>query len=175
MPIDTKKTFIPLSIAVLVVSDTRDIQSDRSGKFLSEAIVKDGHNLAAMDIVTDDKNLIVSKLQHWIKDSSVDIIISTGGTGLTARDVTPEALEDVASKHIPGFGELFRYLSFAKIGTSTIQSRALAVLADTTYIFALPGSTGACRDAWNGILSSQLDSRYQPCNFIELIPRLSSS
>ena len=172
MPIDPDIEFIPLNIAVVVVSDTRDATTDRSGAYLADAITKAGHNLVEKAFVTDDKDEIVRKLQSYIEDEHIPVVITTGGTGLTLRDVTPEALEAVASKTIPGFGELFRNLSYEKIGTSTIQSRALAVVAGSTYIFALPGSTGACKDAWKGILSTQLDARYQPCNFTELFPRL---
>lgn len=164
--------FQPLSIAVLTVSDTRTPATDTSGKLLAERLQSAGHTLAAHEIVQDERKAISGKLRDWIADADVQVILATGGTGITARDVTPEAVRDVIDKEIPGFGELFRWLSFKTIGTSTIQSRALAGLADRTLIFALPGSTGACRDAWDGILAQQLDIRHKPCNFTELLPRL---
>lgn len=163
---------IPVRIAVLTVSDTRDPSTDRSGDILVERLTSAGHILADRAIVIDDATLIADRLTGWIGDPSIDCVISTGGTGVTGRDVTPEALDRVAEKKIPGFGELFRWLSFQTIGTSTIQSRADAGVAKGTYIFCLPGSTGAVRDGWDGILVSQLDSRHQPCNFVELFPRL---
>jgi molybdenum cofactor biosynthesis protein B len=163
----------PVNIALLTVSDTRTTADDSSGNILAERITAAGHHLAARTIVRDDANLLVEQFRGWIADPDIDCIISTGGTGLTGRDVTPEALERVKSKDIPGFGELFRWLSFKTIGTSTIQSRAAAVLAETTYIFALPGSNGAVKDGWDGILADQLNSDNKPCNFVELMPRLS--
>ncbi len=163
---------VPVRIAVLTVSDSRGLAEDRSGDTLVARIVAAGHVLADRAIVRDDAELIVSRLHAWIDDPDVDCVITTGGTGVTGRDVTPEAVERVADKMIPGFGELFRWLSFAKIGTSTVQSRACACVARGTYIFALPGSTGAVKDGWDGILASQLDSRHKPCNFVELMPRL---
>ncbi len=172
MPIDETAAFRPVRIAVLTVSDTRTHDDDRSGDTLVERLTGAGHELADRAIVRDDPDLIVGKLHAWIDDPEIDCIITTGGTGVTGRDVTPEALERVADKMIPGFGELFRFLSYAKIGTSTIQSRATACVARGTYIFALPGSTGAVKDGWDGILSSQLDIRHRPCNFVELMPRL---
>ena len=172
MAIDPAKPFVPVSIAVLTISDSRDAETDRSGRTLVERIENAGHRLAARAIVRDDGEAITTQLRQWIADTAIDVIITTGGTGLTGRDVTPEAVHAVMDKEIPGFGELFRWLSFAKIGTSTIQSRALAVVAGGTYVFALPGSPGACRDAWDDILVSQLDSRHKPCNFVELMPRL---
>lgn len=172
MAIDPSRPFIPVSIATLTVSDSRDVETDTSGRTLVERIEKAGHRLAARAMVRDDVAAITAQLRLWIADPTIDVIISTGGTGLTGRDVTPEAVHAVMDKEIPGFGELFRWLSFAKIGTSTIQSRALAVVAGGTYVFALPGSPGACRDAWDDILVSQLDSRHKPCNFVELMPRL---
>lgn len=172
MPIDDAIAFRPVRIAVLTVSDTRTHADDRSGDTLVERLTGAGHELADRAIVRDDPDLIVGKLHAWIDDDTVDCIITTGGTGVTGRDVTPEALERVADKMIPGFGELFRWLSYAKIGTSTIQSRATACVARGTYIFALPGSTGAVKDGWDGILSTQLDIRHRPCNFVELMPRL---
>lgn len=173
MPIDEGRAFIPVRIAVLTVSDTRGLAEDRSGDTLVEQIEDAGHILADRAILRDDSDAIVARLHNWIDDESVDVVITTGGTGVTGRDVTPEALERVATKMIPGFGELFRWLSYAKIGTSTIQSRACACVARGTYIFALPGSTGAVKDGWDGILRDQLDSRHRPCNFVELMPRLS--
>ncbi|WP_174285862.1 molybdenum cofactor biosynthesis protein B [Sphingomonas bacterium] len=172
MPIDETRTFVPVRIAVLTVSDTRGLAEDRSGDTLVERLQAAGHVLAERAIERDDVATIVERLRGWIADPSVDCVVTTGGTGVTGRDVTPEAVEQVATKMIPGFGELFRWLSFAKIGTSTVQSRACACVADGTYIFALPGSTGAVKDGWDGILDSQLDSRHTPCNFVELMPRL---
>ncbi len=172
MPIDETLPFRPVRIAVLTVSDTRTEADDRSGDTLVERLTKAGHLLAARAIVRDDVPVLVAQFETWIADPMVDCIISTGGTGVTGRDVTPEALAQVWDKEIPGFGELFRWLSYATIGTSTIQSRATAGVARGTYIFALPGSTGAVRDAWDGILGTQLDSRHRPCNFVELMPRL---
>jgi molybdenum cofactor biosynthesis protein B len=172
VPIDETAAFRAVRIAVLTVSDTRTHDDDRSGDTLVERLTRAGHELADRAIVADDPELIVGKLHAWIDDESVDCIITTGGTGVTGRDVTPEALERVADKMIPGFGELFRWLSYAKIGTSTIQSRATACVARGTYIFALPGSTGAVKDGWDDILIHQLDSRFRPCNFVELMPRL---
>jgi len=172
MPIDEGRTFLPVRIAVLTVSDTRTLADDRSGDTLVERLTGAGHVMADRLIVTDDRSAIVARLHAWIDDPQVDVILTTGGTGVTGRDVTPEALAQVQDKEIPGFGELFRWLSYQSIGTSTIQSRATACVARGTYIFALPGSTGAVRDAWDGILASQLDSRFRPCNFVELMPRL---
>lgn len=164
--------FVPVRIAVLTVSDTRVLADDRSGDILLERLTGAGHDLADRRIVRDDGEAIVAQLHAWIDAPDIDCIITTGGTGVTGRDVTPEAIERVATKMIPGFGELFRWLSFQTIGTSTIQSRACACVARGTYIFALPGSTGAVKDAWDGILAQQLDSRHRPCNFVELMPRL---
>ena len=172
MPIDEHAAFVPLNLAVLTVSDTREPATDRSGDILVERLTAAGHALAARAIERDDANALVARLRGWIDNPAVDAIITTGGTGLTGRDVTPEALDRLKTKDVPGFGELFRHLSFAQIGTSTIQSRACAVLAGSTYIFALPGSTGAVKDGWDGILATQLDSRHRPCNFVELMPRL---
>jgi len=166
------KAATPVRIAVLTVSDSRDFSTDRSGDILVERLEAAGHILAARAICIDDANEIAGHFRAWIADPHVDCVITTGGTGVTGRDVTPEALDRVAEKKIPGFGELFRWLSYAKIGTSTIQSRADAGVAHGTYIFCLPGSTGAVKDGWDGILASQLDSRHQPCNFVELFPRL---
>ncbi|PBN45314.1 molybdenum cofactor biosynthesis protein B [Sphingobium sp. D43FB] len=172
MPIDESRAFIPVRIAVLTVSDTRGLADDRSGDALVERLESAGHILAGRYIERDDKAAIVARLHAWIDDPKVDVILTTGGTGVTGRDVTPEAVAQVQDKEIPGFGELFRWLSYQKIGTSTIQSRATACVARGTYIFALPGSTGAVKDAWDGILVTQLDSRFRPCNFVELMPRL---
>lgn len=172
MPIDDRLTFLPVRIAVLTISDTRSLADDRSGDTLVERLKAAGHVLADRAIVRDDVPTIVATLDGWIDDPQIDCIITTGGTGVTGRDVTPEAVEQVQDKAIPGFGELFRWLSFQSIGTSTIQSRACAAVARGTYIFALPGSTGAVKDGWDGILSTQLDSRHRPCNFVELMPRL---
>ena len=172
MPIDESQEFIPVGIAVLTVSDTRGAADDRSGDTLVERLTSAGHLLAARAIERDDLDAIVERLAGWIEDPGVDVIITTGGTGVTGRDVTPEAVEAVAEKMIPGFGELFRWLSYRTIGTSTIQSRACACVAGGTYIFALPGSTGAVKDGWDLILKDQLDSRFRPCNFVELMPRL---
>ncbi|MEY4055147.1 MAG: molybdenum cofactor biosynthesis protein [Pseudomonadota bacterium] len=172
MPVDPGRTFKPINIAVLTVSDTRTAADDTSGDILVERIRAAGHTLAARTIVRDDADLIADQLNAWIDDPGIDAVVSTGGTGLTGRDVTPEALDRVKTRDIPGFGELFRWLSFRSIGTSTIQSRACAVVARGTYIFALPGSNGAVKDGWDGILAEQLDSRNRPCNFVELMPRL---
>ena len=170
--IDESAPFRPLNIAVLTVSDTRTEADDRSGDVLAERLAAAGHRLAARTIVRDDAGLIAERFRAWIADPGVDVVISTGGTGVTGRDVTPEALEGLFEKRIEGFGEVFRWISFQKIGTSTMQSRAIAGVANATYIFALPGSTGACKDGWDDILRQQLDIRFRPCNFAELMPRL---
>jgi molybdopterin adenylyltransferase len=170
--IDESRPFLPVNIAVLTVSDTRTEADDKSGQTLVERIAEAGHRLAARAIVRDDKDAIVTKLRQWIADANVDVVISTGGTGLTGRDITPEAFESVYEKKIEGFGELFRMISFGKIATSTMQSRATGGVAGGTYLFALPGSPGACRDGWDEILRWQLDSRLKPCNLVELMPRL---
>lgn len=170
--IDQSRIFVPINIAVLTVSDTRTAENDRSGDILQERIETDGHKLVTREIVTDDIDRIKGKVEEWIKDLNIDAVISTGGTGLTGRDVTPEAFRMIFEKEIEGFGELFRWLSLKKIGTSTIQSRAIAGVARGTYLFALPGSTGACKDAWDEILHYQLDIRFRPCNFVEIMPRL---
>ena len=172
MPIDESREFRPVRIAVLTVSDTRTAADDTSGDLLVERLTGAGHILAARAIVRDDLDELVGRLNEWAEDPGIDCVISTGGTGVTGRDVTPEALERLGGKDIPGFGELFRWLSYQSVGTSTIQSRACAVVARGTYIFALPGSTGAVKDGWDGILAPQLDSRHKPCNFVELMPRL---
>ena len=172
MPIDETLPFLPVNIAVLTVSDTRDLATDRSGQTLQDRIEAGGHRCVAREIVKDEAGLIEALLRRWIADPAVDCVITTGGTGITGRDVTPEAFKRVLEKEIEGFGELFRMLSYQKIGTSTMQSRALGGVADGTYLFALPGSTGACKDAWDDILRWQLDSRHRPCNLVELMPRL---
>ena len=172
MPIDESLTFLPVNIAVLTVSDTRDLASDRSGDTLAARIEAAGHRLAARAILRDEADAIEAQLRRWIADPDVDVVISTGGTGITGRDVTPEAFARVLEKEIAGFGELFRMLSYAKIGTSTMQSRAIGGVADGTYLFALPGSTGAVKDGWDDILRFQLDARHKPCNLVELMPRL---
>jgi molybdopterin adenylyltransferase len=172
MPLDTTRAFRPVRVAVLTVSDTRGPADDRSGDTLVERLTSAGHALAARAIEKDDVSALVRRLNNWIDDPAIDCIITTGGTGVTGRDVTPEAVERIADKMIPGFGELFRWLSYQTIGTSTVQSRACACVARGTYVFALPGSTGAVKDAWDGILAEQLDSRHRPCNFVELMPRL---
>lgn len=173
MAIDESRRFTPIHIAVLTVSDTRTPETDTSGDILASRITAAGHHLAARMIVQDDAASLATQFEAWIDDPAIDAIVSTGGTGLTGRDVTPEALGMIAgAREIPGFGELFRWLSFKTIGTSTIQSRAMAVVARGTYIFALPGSNGAVKDGWDGILAEQLDSRNRPCNFVELMPRL---
>ncbi|MSP83556.1 MAG: molybdenum cofactor biosynthesis protein B [Alphaproteobacteria bacterium] len=169
---DPKRPFLPVNIAVLTVSDTRTTADDKSGDTLAERIAAAGHHVIARAIVKDDRDAIIAKLRAWIADGGIDCVLATGGTGVTGRDVTPEAFQAVYEKDIPGFGELFRMLSYPKIGTSTIQSRASAGVAGGTYLFALPGSPGACRDAWDDILVHQLDNRTRPCNFVELMPRL---
>lgn len=170
--IDESRAFVPVRIAVLTVSDTRTEETDLSGRILVERLQAAGHELAAKQIVADEQAAIEAQLRAWIADEAVDVVLATGGTGVTGRDVTPEAFHAVYEKEIPGFGELFRWLSFAKIGTSTIQSRATAGVANGTYLFALPGSKGAVKDAWDEILVLQLDVRHRPCNFAELLPRL---
>lgn len=170
--IDETLPFLAVNIAVVTVSDTRNLSTDKSGALLQEMIEEDGHKVVAREIVTDDQTGIVRVLHRLIEDPLVDAVISTGGTGVTGRDVTPEAMRQVMDKEIEGFGELFRWLSYEKIGTSTIQSRAVGGVARGTYLFALPGSPGACKDAWSMILRYQLDSRHRPCNLVELMPRL---
>lgn len=173
MAIDEAKVFKPINIAVLTVSDTRTPETDTSGDILAGRVTAAGHVLAARAIVRDDAALLAAQFEAWVDDPAIDAVVSTGGTGLTGRDVTPEALAMIkGAREIPGFGELFRWLSFKSIGTSTVQSRAMAVVARGTYIFALPGSNGAVKDGWDGILAEQLDSRNRPCNFVELMPRL---
>ena len=170
--IDETRDFIPVRIAVLAVSDTRSLTDDRSGDTLAGCIEKAGHTLAARDIVTDDRDKIADILRAWCSDDDIDVIISTGGTGLTGRDVTVEAHRDVYEKEIEAFGTVFTHVSMAKIGTSAVQSRACGGVAQGTYLFALPGSTGACKDASDEILALQLDYRHRPCNFVEIMPRL---
>jgi molybdenum cofactor biosynthesis protein B len=170
--IDESKTFIPLNIAVLTISDTRALADDKSGTTLADRLTAAGHTLAARDIAIDDVEAIRAVVRKWIADASVDVIITTGGTGFTGRDVTPEAVEPLFEKRMDGFSIAFHMLSHAKIGASTIQSRATAGVAGATFIFCLPGSPGACRDAWDGILAAQLDYRTRPCNFVEIMPRL---
>jgi molybdenum cofactor biosynthesis protein B len=172
MPIDETRTFKPINIALLTVSDTRGPDEDTSGDILAERITGAGHSLAARTILRDDVDAIADLFNAWIDNPDIDAIVSTGGTGLTGRDVTPEAIDRVKEKSIEGFGELFRWISYQTIGTSTVQSRACAAVARGTYIFALPGSNGAVKDGWDGILAEQLDSRNRPCNFVELMPRL---
>ena len=170
--IDESKSFVPLRIAVLTVSDTRSPDDDKSGTTLAERIGKAGHAVAAGAIVTDDVEKIRAQVRAWIADPAIDVIISTGGTGFTGRDVTPEAVEPLFEKRMDGFATLFLMVSHGKIGTSAIQTRATAGVAGATYIFCLPGSPGACKDAWDEILVHQLDYRYRPCNFVEIMPRL---
>jgi molybdenum cofactor biosynthesis protein B len=170
--LDETRPFLPVNIAVLTVSDTRTAANDTSGDALADRIATAGHRVAARAIEKDDAGAIETRLRRWIADPSIDVVITTGGTGVTGRDVTPEAFDRVLEKHIEGFGELFRMLSYQKIGTSTIQSRAIGGVAHGTYLFALPGSTGAVKDGWDDILVSQLDNRHRPCNLVELMPRL---
>jgi molybdopterin adenylyltransferase len=169
---DPNRNFVPLNIAVLTVSDTRSLQDDKSGTTLSERLLAAGHQLAAREIVVDDIDAIRAIVRRWIADPAVDVVITTGGTGFTGRDVTPEAVEPLFEKHMEGFSIAFHMLSHAKIGTSSVQSRATAGVAGATFIFCLPGSPGACRDGWDGILAAQLDYRTRPCNFVEIMPRL---
>ena len=170
--IDESRPFIPLKIALLTVSDTRSLEQDRSGEFLSQTIKESGHKLIDRQICKDEITQIRTIVETYIARKDIDVIITTGGTGFTGRDVTPEAVEPLFEKRMDGFSTIFHQLSFEKIGTSTIQSRAIGGVANATYIFVLPGSTGACKDAWEGILKSQLDYRFMPCNFVEILPRL---
>jgi molybdenum cofactor biosynthesis protein B len=170
--LDETRQFVAVNIAVLTVSDTRNAANDTSGNTLAARIEAAGHHLIARGIIRDDADLLEAQLQAWIADRNIDVVITTGGTGITGRDVTPEAFNRVLEKTIEGFGELFRMLSYQKIGTSTIQSRALGGTAGGTYLFALPGSTGAVKDGWDDILVHQLDIRHRPCNLVELMPRL---
>ncbi|HDO52179.1 MAG TPA: molybdenum cofactor biosynthesis protein B [Rhizobiales bacterium] len=170
--IDESRPFIPVNIAVLTVSDTRTLEEDKSGASLEKMLTEAGHMLAERTIVKDDVEAIRAVLKGWIETSGVDVVITTGGTGFTGRDITPEAVRPLFEKEIDGFSTLFHMQSFEKIGTSTIQSRACGGVANGTYIFCVPGSPGACKDAWNGILKYQLDNRHRPCNFVEIMPRL---
>lgn len=170
--IDNTRDFLPVRIAILAVSDTRNLDDDRSGDTLVARLEAAGHTLATRDIVTDDRDKISEILRKWCADKAIDVIISTGGTGLTGRDVTVEAHRDIYDKEIDAFGTVFTHVSMAKIGTSAVQSRACGGVSNGTYLFALPGSTGACKDAWDDILSLQLDYRHRPCNFVEIMPRL---
>jgi len=170
--IDESRPFIPVRIAVLTVSDTRGPADDKSGDTLAQLLAAAGHELAARAIVKDDVAEIRARVQGWIADPAIDVVISTGGTGFTGRDVTPEAMRPLFEKEVDGFSTVFHMISFDKVGTSTIQSRACAGVAQGTYIFCLPGSPGACKDAWNGILQWQLDNRHRPCNFVKIMPRL---
>jgi len=170
--IDESKNFVPLKIAVLTVSDTRAFADDKSGSTLVERLEKAGHVLADRKIVKDDVEAIRAQVKAWIADKNVDVVITTGGTGFTGRDVTPEAVEPLFEKRMEGFSMLFLMVSYKKIGTSAIQTRATAGVANATYIFCVPGSPGACKDAWDEILVHQLDYRYRPCNFVEILPRL---
>lgn len=170
--IDETRPFIPVQIAILTISDTRTRAEDKSGDTLERLAREDGHEVAVREILRDDQATIEARLRALVADPGVDVVVSTGGTGVTGRDVTPEAFEQVIEKRIDGFGELFRWLSYQTIGTSTLQSRAVGGVAGGTYLFALPGSPGACKDGWTQILSSQLDNRHRPCNLVELMPRL---
>lgn len=170
--LDETRAFIPVGIAVLTVSDTRTLDNDKSGDTLQARILDAGHKLIDRAIVTDDKALIRARVEEWTKHPDIDVVITTGGTGFTGRDVTPEALEPLFEKRMDGFSEVFHRISYDKIGTSTIQSRATGGVANATFIFVLPGSPGACKDAWDGILKAQLDYRHMPCNFVEIMPRL---
>ena len=172
MKIDESHEFIPVRIAVLTVSDTRTPEDDRSGDTLVERLEGAGHSLAARAILPDDRDMIAAKLREWVAEPGIDVVISTGGTGLTGRDVTVEAHRDVYEKEIDAFATVFTMVSFQKIGTSAVQSRATGGVAGGTYLFALPGSPGACRDAWDDILARQFDYRHRPCNFVEIFPRL---
>ncbi len=170
--IDESRAFLPVQIAVVTVSDTRSLKEDKSGQILEDMITTDGHKVVGREVIRDDAEHLAARLRELIADPKVDVVITTGGTGVTGRDVTPEAFKAVLEKEIEGFGELFRWLSYQKVGSSTIQSRALGGVAGGTYLFALPGSPGACRDGWEGILRNQLDARHRPCNLVELMPRL---
>jgi molybdenum cofactor biosynthesis protein B len=173
--IDETRPFIPVRIAILTVSDTRTRKTDKSGPLLINMIAEAGHKLAEHAIVEDDPKAIKKQVKRWIKDPDVDVVITTGGTGFTGRDVTPEAVTPLFDKEIDGFSALFHILSYRTVGTSTIQSRACGGLAKDTYIFCLPGSPGACKDAWNGILKAQFDNRHRPCSFVEIMPRLNET
>ncbi|MBX3569072.1 MAG: molybdenum cofactor biosynthesis protein B [Rhizobiaceae bacterium] len=168
----TEREFVPVGIAVLTISDTRTLADDKSGQTLADRIAEAGHRLEAREIVRDDKDAIRDQVLAWSRDGGIDVVITTGGTGFTGRDVTPEALEPIFEKRMDGFSEVFHRISYDKIGTSTIQSRATGGVVNATFVFVLPGSPGACRDAWDGILKAQLDYRHMPCNFVEIMPRL---
>lgn len=172
MTLDTNRDFVPIQIAVLAVSDTRSLAEDTSGDLLVERLSTAGHHLAARHILPDDRPMIADQLRAWCADPQIDVILTTGGTGLTGRDVTVEAHRDVYEKEIEAFGTVFTHISMAKIGTSAVQSRATGGVSNGTYLFALPGSRSACRDAWDEILGKQLDYRHRPCNFVEILPRL---
>ena len=172
MPLDNTIEFLPLNIAILTVSDTRNLENDTSGQILVDRLKDSGHILANRAIVRDEKDELAAQLTQWINDTTIQVIISTGGTGLTGRDITPEVFHRLYDKEIEGFGEMFRFMSYKIIGTSTIQSRATGGVAKGTYMFALPGSNGACKDGWDHILKEQLDIRFRPCNFAEMMPRL---
>ena len=169
---NTERDFIPVNIAVMTVSDTRTTSDDKSGDILASRLQGAGHHLIARAIVKDEISAITSQLRAWIEDTDIDVVVSTGGTGVTGRDVTPEAFKAIYEKEIEGFGEIFRMISFELIGTSTVQSRATGGVAGGTFLFALPGSPGACKDGWDRLLKDQLDYRFKPCNFVELMPRL---
>ncbi|MEW9807493.1 molybdenum cofactor biosynthesis protein B [Mesorhizobium sp. ZMM04-5] len=169
---DETRPFIPVGIAVLTVSDTRSLADDRSGQVLADRIAEAGHQLVDRAIVTDDVDLIREKVLGWSRDDGIDVVITTGGTGFTGRDVTPDALEPIFEKRMDGFSAVFHRISYDKIGVSTIQSRAAGGVVNATFVFVLPGSPGACKDAWDGILKAQLDYRHMPCNFVEIMPRL---
>lgn len=175
MGLDLNRDFVAVNIAVMTISDSRTKEDDKSGDLLAQRLCDAGHHLANRMIIKDEKADIIAALDSLINDSEIDVVIATGGTGLTGRDVTPEAFRAVFEKEIEGFGEMFRFLSFQKIGTSTLQSRALAGVAGGTYLFALPGSPSACRDAWDDLLAHQLDYRHRPCNFVEIMPRLTET
>ena len=175
MALDMTRNFVPVSIAVMTISDSRTLADDKSGDVLADRLTKAGHQLAGRQIVIDDIDEITRALQGFIQDETIDVVVATGGTGLTGRDVTPEAFRAIFDKEIEGFGEMFRFLSFQKIGTSTLQSRAVAGVASGTYLFALPGSPSACKDAWDDLLIHQLDYRHRPCNFVEIMPRLTEA
>ena len=169
---DENRPFIPVGIAVLTVSDTRSLDNDKSGETLAARIAEAGHTLVDRAVVPDDREAIATRVKAWTEDGRIDVVITTGGTGFTGRDVTPDAVEPLFEKRMDGFSAVFHRISYEKIGTSTIQSRATAGLANSTFIFVLPGSPGACKDAWDGILKDELDYRHMPCNFVEIMPRL---
>jgi molybdenum cofactor biosynthesis protein B len=170
--IDESRSFIPVGIAVLTVSDTRSLSEDKSGQTLADRITEAGHTLVGRAVVTDDAEVIREKVLTWSRDERIDVVITTGGTGFTGRDVTPDALEPIFEKRMDGFSAVFHRISYDKIGVSTIQSRATGGVVNATFVFVLPGSPGACKDAWDGIIRDQLDYRHMPCNFVEIMPRL---